>query len=258
MPVQYMQGAEPLFIPGSRTGCLLLHGAGGGTAWDLREFAQLLNAKTGMKVWVPTLTGFGTRPEDLFFITFDDWVDAARNGLKRLGEDCDRLFVVGHSVGGLLAIVLAAEHTLHGMATWAAPLGVRDRRLKLLPFLKRMPILRRAIPEQIPVPVPEELRKSGWIGYDWIPPSVAAAVIVGMRRARSLLPRVRCPALIVQGSCDTMVAGASARQIYERIGSERKEICIVQRADHPMMNQPEHKDELFERTMSFFNLLAQK
>jgi esterase/lipase len=55
-----------------------------------------------------------------------------------------------------------------------------------------------------------------------------------------------------------MVAGASARQIYERIGSERKEICIVQRADHPMMNQPEHKDELFERTMSFFNLLAQK
>ena len=39
----YLPGAEPLFLKGSKIGCLLLHGAGGGTAWDLKEVAHYLH-----------------------------------------------------------------------------------------------------------------------------------------------------------------------------------------------------------------------
>lgn len=50
MRTEYLKGAEPLFIKGTRTGCLLLHGAGGGTAWDLKEFADALHMKTPLEL----------------------------------------------------------------------------------------------------------------------------------------------------------------------------------------------------------------
>ena len=104
----YLPGAEPLFIKGNARGCLILHGAGGGSAWDQKEFANLLHERAGMTVWLPSLTGFGTRPEDLLGVTLDDWLADARSGLDRLLETCQQVFIVGHSAGGALALLMAS------------------------------------------------------------------------------------------------------------------------------------------------------
>ena len=248
----YLPGAEPLYMSGSRTGALLLHGAGGGTAWDLREFGTLLHGRTGMSVWVPTLTGFGTRPEDLIHITFDDWLGDARRGVSKLLEVCDTVVVVGHSVGGLMALLLASEHeAIEKVVTWSTPVGVQNRLLPLLPVIRRMPLVRRMIPEKIPVPVPEELRQQGWVGYDWIPSAVGLAAVDGLKRLRRVLGRVTCPVFIVQGSADMMISKDSAKRIYNGIASQKKELWIVDGADHPIMNDMKRREELFRRTWDF-------
>ena len=163
----YLPGAEPLFIEGSSTGCLLLHGGGGGSAWDLKEFANILHEQTGMTVWLPSLTGFGTKPEDLYDVTLDDWLGDAHSGLDRLLETCQKVFIVGHSAGGVLTLLTASEREeVNGLVTWAAPYSIQSRLFHLLPVISRVPLLRRAIPEKHESPAPSWLHEKGWVGYD--------------------------------------------------------------------------------------------
>lgn len=252
MSSTYLEGAEPLFIKGNKQGCLLLHGAGGGTAWDLKEFAGVLHEKTGMTIWLPALKGFGTTPEDLYEVAFDDWLINSKDGVEKLQESCTGICIVGHSMGGLLALLLASEQEkIDAIVTWAAPFGVQSRLLPVLPIITKIPLLRRAVPEKVATPVPDWLREQGWIGYDWIPTSLGLSAIEGMKRLRMALKDVTCPVLLVQGSMDQSVSKDSAKKIYNKISSEKKEIWIIEGADHPIMNEIEYKDELFSRTISF-------
>lgn len=72
-----------------------------------------------------------------------------------------------------------------------------------------------------------------------------------MKRLKKALGRIACPVLIVQGSKDKVVSNDSPRRLYEGLASEKKDIWIVEGANHPMMNQKRHKDKLFARTIAF-------
>ena len=253
---EYLPGAEPLFIGGNESGCLILHGAGGGSAWDQKEFASVLHEKTGMTVWLPSLTGFGTRPEDLLGVTLDDWLNDARSGLDRLLETCVRVYIVGHSAGGALALLTASERSeVSGVVTWAAPYSVQSRLLPLLPVMNKIPLLRRAIPERHESLAPEWLREKGWVGYEWIPTRIGLVMYEALKRLKDSLSGVTCPVLIIQGKADGSVTHDSAQRIFDGIASERKEIYMVEEAPHPIMTDDRFKDDLFARTIEFLQSL---
>lgn len=253
----FIPGAEPLFLEGSEIGCLLLHGGGGGTTWDLKEFAKILHSRTGMTVWLPALSGYGTKSEDLEAVTFENLCQDAHDGLDHLLTTCKKVFVVGHSAGGLLTLVLASERKeISGIVTWAAPLAVKERKLSLLPTLSKIPLLKRAIPERYPAPVPQWLKDQGWIGYESLPISVGFIMLEGIERMKKALVNVRCPALVIQGAMDSMVSENSPKRIYEELGSERKEILIIDGADHPMMNEEKYKHVLFDRSLEFLQSIT--
>ncbi len=248
----YIPGAEPLFIEGNTRGCLLLHGGGGGSAWDLKEFANILHEKTGMTVWLPSITGFGTKPEDLFDVTLDNWLADAHSGLNRLLLTCQQVFIVGHSAGGVLALLTASERNeVNGLVTWAAPYNIQSRLFGLLPTISRIPLLRRSIPERHESPAPSWLREKGWVGYEWIPTSIGLIMHDALKQLKRALKEVTCPALITQGTADSGVSKDSAQRIFDGLASERKEMYMVEGAPHPIMTDDRFKDDLFARTIEF-------
>ncbi|MHA1971868.1 MAG: alpha/beta hydrolase [Candidatus Hodarchaeales archaeon] len=252
MSKEYLEGANPLFIEGSTTGVLLIHGAGGGTTWDLKEFTNIVHEITGASVYVPALSGFGTRPEDLYAITFTDWLDDAKSAYEKLEQTCDKIFIVGHSMGGVLSLHLASKYPqTKAIVTWAAATAIKNKKLSLLPILMKTPILNRFIPERIDTPAPEELKKLGWVGYDWLPITIAFAILEGLKSVKNVIPLVKCPVLIIQGMNDEIVPQKCAKTIYNNVGSNVKEIWMVEGASHPLMNETCCKKELFERTISF-------
>jgi len=254
----YLPGAEPLFIEGNQRGCLLLHGAGGGTAWDLKEFANILNERSGMTVWLPSLTGFGTKPEDLLDVTLDDWLLDAHSGFDRLLETCQQVFIVGHSVGGVLSLLTASTRSeVAGLTTWAAPYGVQSRLFPLLPIFSRIPLIRRAIPERHESTAPRGLEEKGWVGYDWIPGSIGLIVHGALKLLKRSLKDVICPALVIQGTADDGVSQDSAQRIFEGLSSEKKEIEIVEGAPHAIMSDDRYKNNLFARTIGFLNDISE-
>jgi len=222
----------------------------------LKEFAHLLHERTGMTIWLPSLTGFGTRPEDLGGVTLEDWLRDADSGLNRLLTACTQVFIVGHSAGGVLALLTAAEREeVKGLVTWSAPYNIKMRLLSLLPTIQKIPLLRRTIPEMHESTAPDWLKEQGWVGYEQIPTSIGLVMLEGLKRLKDSLNRVNCPVLIVQGTEDENVTSDSAEKILNGLASEIKEMVLIEGAHHPMMNEDMYKDRLFTRTIEFITSL---
>ena len=66
--------------------------------------------RAGFEYAVPILRGHCTTPEDLLGVTWRDWLEDARQALLELTGEAKSVAVVGLSMGGLVALNLAAEH----------------------------------------------------------------------------------------------------------------------------------------------------
>lgn len=75
----------------------------------MRPTAARLAAR-GLTVEVPLLPGHGTAVEDLVPLGWPDWSAAAEEAYVGLRARCERVAVVGHSMGGTIACWLAERH----------------------------------------------------------------------------------------------------------------------------------------------------
>lgn len=99
---------KPASFPNGPTGVLVLHGFTG-SPQSLRPLAVRF-AEAGHSVELPRLPGHGTKIEDMVPTRFDDWYQAASAAYVELAGRCERVVVVGLSMGGTLATILAIEH----------------------------------------------------------------------------------------------------------------------------------------------------
>jgi carboxylesterase len=102
-----MPGCEPFSSRGSSMGVLVLHGFTG-NPYSMRPLAERC-AKTGYSVELPRLPGHGTSLEDLVPWRWPDFVEVALGAYDDLAERCDKVAVVGLSVGGGLTALIAEQ-----------------------------------------------------------------------------------------------------------------------------------------------------
>jgi carboxylesterase len=106
--VSVLPGAEPFSASGGPQGALVLHGFTG-SPQSMRGLAHAL-AGAGFAVELPRLPGHGTSVDDMATTTWDDWSGAAEAAYKDLAARCERVVVVGLSMGGTLTVWLATRH----------------------------------------------------------------------------------------------------------------------------------------------------
>lgn len=138
-PVDCPAGAEPWAVRGDRHGVLVLHGLTG-SPWEVAPLARAL-AAAGRTVAVPLLAGHGTEPRALECTSWGDWLESGRAGLRWLERHCRRIDIVGFSMGGLVALRLAAEvaPVQRGRLVLLAPaLAVQPWQESLLSGLRRL------------------------------------------------------------------------------------------------------------------------
>src|ERR1041385_2873508 len=104
-----IKGAEAIDLreEGSH-GVLLLHGFGD-TPQTLSLFAKHL-AKSGLGVYAPLLPGHGRDMTRFTSSRADDWILAAEDAFREMRARYEVVSVSGLSMGGALAVIVAARH----------------------------------------------------------------------------------------------------------------------------------------------------
>ncbi len=102
----------PLARDGGRVGVALFHGFTSGPL-SVTPWAKAL-AAAGADVEVPLLPGHGTRWEDLVEVPAVRWREESRRTVDALFEDHGTVFAAGLSMGGTLALDVAAHRPVAG------------------------------------------------------------------------------------------------------------------------------------------------
>jgi carboxylesterase len=240
--------ADPFALGDGPDACLLLHGLTGSPA-EMRPVGEAL-AAAGYRALGPLLPGHGTTPEDLVSTTRDDLIQAARSALLSL-RGARRLFLCGLSVGGLLAIDLAARSwTREGLpdfsaiallapaiefagATWVFANVVG--RLPALPILLEKggrDLGGTAGSRRAPLGGEPDERERIDGSYSAIPMRWGAELRALSREAQKLAPRVRAPALLLHGALDRTSALAGSRKLARLLSSSKVDVRVLPRSGH--------------------------
>ncbi|TXK89896.1 alpha/beta fold hydrolase, partial [Parageobacillus sp. SY1] len=89
-------------------GCLCIHGFTGSPD-EVAPLAEYLQKRTDWVIKTPILPGHGKRLQ-LKGITYDQWFQAAERELQALMEICETVYVIGFSMGGVIAVYLAEKY----------------------------------------------------------------------------------------------------------------------------------------------------
>jgi len=238
-------GAEPFFLPGGRRGVLLIHGFTGLPA-EMRLLGEYLHRR-GYTVLGVRLSGHATNIQDLVRQRAEDWLDSARDGYALLSGACAQVAVIGHSMGGLLALALAAEKKVAQVVTLAAPIYIAEERgIEALPPREQcagltVPKARRRL-KNVPPAVNCTYRQMPLISVHEL------LDVIGKVKPR--LPEVLAPILIMQSRADHTAAPRSADYIYEHVGSRVKEMFWLEKAGHLLPLEPE-RELVFARAAAF-------
>lgn len=120
-PIPHLQaGAEPFYFRGGRIGALCVHGLTA-SPQEVYWLGKSL-ADRGFTVFGPRLDAHGSNFEELHRARWQRWYYDLLDGYALLQQSCDRIVVLGMSMGGLLSLHLAAEKPVAGVVLMATPL----------------------------------------------------------------------------------------------------------------------------------------
>jgi len=186
----------------------------------------------GMPYRIPVLRGHGGQWQDLRGVKARDWFEDAEDALLDLLTECRRVIIVGLSMGGLVALDLAARHRkkVAGVVPVAAALKFVD------PLAFMSPALARIIPSW---PSPKafhdkQLMEQRNRNYPRFPTATFVELYRYAQEVGNRLSFVIAEALIIQSRKDQVVAPASAEKILQKISSKNKRIQWFERSGHEM------------------------
>jgi carboxylesterase len=250
----YMSGAEPYFHCGDAVGCLCLHGFMASPA-EIGWLSQHL-AGQGKTVFAPRLAGHGTHYREMSRVAWQDWFTSALDGYHILRQQCKQVFVVGLSMGGMLALLLAASVPVDGLAVLAAPVMFRSRRMRLARYVRYLiPFSRQPDRSNLPQLIRDEQSRRGEpmrgrVRYDdWSTRAVSELYTLG-QVVRRQLSQVTAPLLLVYSEADPTVATENAAIIAREVCSRIVERHTLRDSGH-ILTQHVERETVFALVADF-------
>ena len=212
-------------------GVLLLHGFGD-TPQTLALLARRLH-KSGYSVLAPLLPGHGRNMEAFEKSRASDWITAARRAYIEMRDRHDSVAVVGLSMGGALAVLLAAElRDIPALVLIAPYLGM-PRRLRLAAATHWLwGGLAGEINARNPRSIRDPIEREKNLAYGAVTGRQLFELSKVVRLARKALPGVRAPTLIIQSREDPRLPPNVAEFTLKALGAREKQLIWTEGAGH--------------------------
>lgn len=251
--MDFDQKSLPFSIGENRDhGILLIHGFTASPSHVL-PLGEALAGKTGCTVAAPLLPGHRTTMEDLKRFGWRDMLSAALEAFDDLASRCSRVSVIGHSMGGALALLVASRRNVDRLVPITPGLTQTDPRARFAPILKFLPL--KSYWDDFELTYPDEAPgyildyDQSYAGFTY--KSAGDAILLGSK-ARKVLPQVSCPVLLVHARLDETVTQGVVDLILSRIGSEHTETLWLEQSRHICVIGPE-REIMFNRIAEFLS-----
>ncbi|HSH03191.1 MAG TPA: alpha/beta fold hydrolase [Anaerolineae bacterium] len=239
----------------SPVACLMLHGFMG-SPYSSRPMAQFLSAH-GISMHAPLLPGHGNYPEKLHKIDRQQWFHAAEEAFHHLKNKYQHLFIIGHSMGTVLAahLITTFGH-IDGLIMLTPLYAMPDKRLRYIITLRHImpwfypyyfkslrPLVKQRVLDFDPTVDFDDPAIQKWLPRGTRIPTTAFYQMSQMiQHGRTLWPQLHLPILLFQGGHDPAVSPASMQQLFASIPSSDKHLQKFPQAGHELMRpfEPAH------------------
>ncbi len=236
-------------------GCLVLHGFLGSPG-SSRPMAEYLSSQ-GIVMHCPLMPGHGHYPDKLYKVSHRAWLAEAEEGLEKLRQMCDEVFIIGHSMGTVMGAYLATKYrNIRGMVMLTPLYQIPDSRLSLMPLLRYVmpwfyPHKSRSMQELVrnrvldfdpTVDFDDPAVQARLPEMTRVPTSGLAEMVRMIRLGRKFWSEITLPILIFQGGDDPAVPAETIRKIYDMLPTKNKQLKTFPEAGHELMRpfEPVH------------------
>ena len=237
------------FNPESQNGVYIIHGFSN-TTYEVKELARYLGEQ-GYYTVAHNLPGHGITPEDCNRCKYTDWIEFVEQGAADMSSRCDNIYVIGISMGSVLALHLSSVFPLNAAVFASTVLKFKDC------FSTRVltPIFHRLVPlREKRKSYPKDVRdKYNYFGYQVWPMSAVNEMRKLTNHVKKSLPAIKCPALVIHSTKDMLSLPTNIPLVYDNISSEIKEKLIVEQASHNLFVSNPDQELIFQKITSFFN-----
>ena len=219
---------------------LIVHGFAGGT-YDQEGLASYLELNRNFDVYQYTLPG---HQKNLSKVKSSEWIKSSEDMIEWLiNHGYHKIYLIGHSMGGVIATYLASKYKEVKKLVLAAPafhyLEVKNKNLNISSSLKNIPKVIKTYGGDEVVARMLKLNVS------------ALGEFMSLVRDYYDYPKdVTCPTLIIQGKNDNLVPLTSSKYVYDTIISKDKKLVYIDDLTHDVF-RGDNPEEIYKLIESF-------
>lgn len=221
-----------------KIGILIIHGFAG----NIGEIEPLNNylIDKGCITLCAKLQGHTGKRKDLAKANYTDWINSAEKSLIKLSSQCEKVIIIGFSMGGLIAVNLALKHEISAIITLSTPIYYWD--MKRICFniasdfkTRKFKNLSHYTKAAIRIPFLAMLNFK-----------------ILLIKTKPLFKQIKYPIFIAQGLLDDTVHHCSADYIHSNVASEQKMVKYYNNSNHIICHS-EDNEEVFNDVFIFIN-----
>ena len=224
------------------TGFLLVHGLTSSTQ-EMEELSSYLYSRN-YTVLVTLLKGHNTYVKKLRETTWHDWYDSVERDFDFLSKRCNKIYVVGLSMGATLSMHLVANKKISKI----------KRLILLSPAIFYVSVLARLTPylryikkygtknysnyypgrKESFFDIADEKELNKRIAYKKVPLKSVASALDLIRIVKKEMKDIRVPTLIIHSVNDHTIKPESSKYIYDRlnVSQEEKRLVYLKNSGH--------------------------
>ena len=235
-----------------KNGVYIIHGFTN-TTYEVKELALYLS-KQGFYTRADNLPGHGTSVEDCNRYKYTDWMEYVEQGVAEMISKCNNIYVVGISMGSVLALHLSSIFPLNAAVFASTVLDFKNKfSVNIL-----SPLLHRLFPyrHKLKTYKRKTLVKNNhgsiiFFGYQEWPSSAVNEMRKLTNNVKNKLSLVKCPALIIHSKADLLSPQSNFSLVYDSISSENKEKFLPSHAGHNLFAENPEQEIIFKKVTKF-------
>ncbi len=168
------------------------------------------------------------------------WLERAEAGLENLLAQKRKVWLVGFSMGGVIASQLAAIYPV-------------ERVVLLAPAFEYISIqtvknLAHGVARSI-IKKPKDMGSS----YAPLPDNYTSVFRSVVANCKDSINKIKCPILFIHGSSDETIPVRSSENAYAKVHHQQKMLLVVQDVAHRVLDDEHHNQDILKIIDDFFN-----